>query len=183
MQNWGISLSNVREAIESADKTQNISDFENNVIATIGVKYFSNDKNYAIISLGHWSSQGNFQLASVFKVYEDICNSFNKRNPTELLYELTNKFGFNLTLGGVKQKFFFMQDIPIKPETTSTNIENTDIDKTNFLAHENIIKSYLGADSQSLVVFGEKDGKLFMRCMLAFKLNVERYSAYVRKSN
>lgn len=107
----------------------------------------------------------NFSANRAFRLYDDLSPHVEGKRPTELLYDLANRFGFDVNIAGAIDRFFFqhsyMTDLG---GGASPNVILTSNDPYLF---------------EAIFFKTRVKEKMRVEYSLAFALNISRYIAWL----
>ena len=130
-------------------------------------------------------SFSQINIASAFKIDQQLIGNISIENPIAVLEQLANSFGADVSIGGQTSKFVHAARI----EITIQNRVNVDIVSEmyrNISFSENGVPittiggNYVG---DLLARPKELEGKIYVDVMLAYQINADRYRRYLQSHN
>jgi hypothetical protein len=115
----GIKRDSVILAVNQSDK-QEIVQVGNDLTLQFSFKRLPNVSNgLGLLVYGIRQPNNVLKISRAFKLYPDLCPDFDSKRPTQLLMELANRFGFQITIGTFTEFFFFHQTLTIELDSGS----------------------------------------------------------------
>ena len=106
-------------------------------------------------------------IGFVFRLFDDFERDLAECAPLELVALVARRFGADISIGGVQDRFFIRRDIPV----SSTNL-NEVFRVTRVLDHDYHGTSYLRVSAEDPPI---------ANCALVFFLDVTAYRQYLRR--
>lgn len=131
--------------------------------------------NLSLLVYGISSPNGDLNLVRGFKIYPDLCQDFASKRPTQLLMELANRFGFQITIGTNTEFFFFHQ-------TLNVDIPNGNIGQPNDLFAKVIkIHAKKGREftSEFLMKHHIQGNTVTIDCALVYTIDLDDYRKWI----
>ncbi len=164
---FGIRPAHVEGLVRQPEKTQNVILEGGQELKFYAKQITSIHIPFTLIAFGRLvNDELNVDMA--FKLYDDLISNFNQTQPVQMLYELANVFGLEVTVGKLTTNFIFSQSIIIE-EGAAANL----VSIANPLDH-----SYAG----SMLIKQSSEGeKIKVDCTLVFCIDTTEYLEYLNK--
>lgn len=106
----GIKRESAVEAVKNPDNKEEVN-FDDQYIAQFYLKDLKREKGLSLLVYGRKVSDDHLDFSAGYKIYPDLCPNISSKRPTEILFEIAQRFGTNITIGADTAKFFFHQTL------------------------------------------------------------------------
>lgn len=164
---FGIRPAHVESLVQKPDKTQNVI-LEDARPLKFYVKQVGSVKvPYILLAYGRLDND-ELNVDMAFKFYDDLVPKFDHIQPVQMLYELANEFGLEVTVGRLTTKFIFNQSIIVEKDAVANLVSIS-----NPLNH---------SFAQSMFIKHSSEGaKTKVDCALVFCIDTIEYLNYLNK--
>lgn len=165
-EKYGIKTGQAKRVIRHPDKHQGVK-FDHGLI----LKFFSGQipltKHYLLV---YGTVEGDDLVVNgAFRLLADFRTDVETCTPVQLLEKFVDRFGLEVSVGRLRSKFFFNQQVVIDEEVEVTKIVSFENPHNHSLASEMMIK-----------IDEETDRKIFT-CAMVFCLDTTAYTQYLKR--
>jgi len=165
---FGIRRNHVERAVLDPDKTKDVIPDDG-----LAIKFFC--KHITQTTPPHWllvycrqEQNEDLSVDMAYRLYSDLHPDFGSLTPTEMLYELTQRFGIEVEVGEQKRKLILQETIEAAPGQNEIPLTK--------------IQGSQGSEPISSMYFRirEDEGRRVFDCVLVYSLDTEKYLAYLQ---
>jgi hypothetical protein len=162
---------------ETAKKIMNLSGH----IVILFLKKF--DSHYILVD-GRWnSSTSSLNISNAFIFNEELIKNIPIDNPLAVLQHFANQFGIEIRIGDQKGKFidYFRIETPIENVRSNEDVANIIFHSISHSDNELAsTEGYLTEMVHRVQVLGNK---LYIELSLLYRINIEKYTEYLKSNN
>jgi len=166
-ERYGVRSALVDRLIRHPDREQAVN-FESGLILKFfaGRVPFTRPKQYL---LTYGRVNGNeLEITRAFKVYSDFHPDVESLTPIQLLIEIAERFGLEVTVGRLKGKLLFNQKVPISEAVSGTQLVSIQNPKDHSFLQE-----------MAVMITQEGDQRI-ANCSLVYCIDTDTYTRYLK---
>ena len=163
-----ISRNNIRDVISSpiSSSTIKIDDLEIHIY----LGKFSSVPQIRYLLICARFINGKEIIDEAYKLLPEIIENTLSTEPIVVLQEFASRFGFQIRIGNILNKFIYQEIIPFEP-----NSDNKDLFKLMVQSGEAF------ESSQYIKIVDDKNGR-FVKCALMFCINLQKYNIWLSEA-
>jgi hypothetical protein len=178
---FNITREQVEETIidEDVRKTMNFGD----LVVILLLKKF--DNYYIFVDARSNLTFSQINVASAFKIDQQLIGGVSIDNPITVLKQLANNFGADVSIGGQTSKFIHDAQVEFPKENRTNSEIESEVFRRIAFSENGVPIIVIGGNyvGDSLVGHRELGDKVHVDVVLAYQINADRYRRYLQSNN